>query len=252
LSLSDDARLAVSFLTRLPVTLRTTPTSGALARSMTFFPLVGGLVGALCGAVYYGGRLILPACPAALLALAAGVLLTGGLHEDGLADCADGFGGGSDKDRKLAIMRDSRIGSYGALALVFSISLRAGALAELDNWRSVLPALIVAHSFGRALLPLIMVAMPSASDKGLAAEAGRPTAISVIGAVMLALIIAGLSVKLGIMLLVLSSALLAAWLFGRLAKSQIGGYSGDVLGAAEQIGEIAVLLSILASRQLVP
>lgn len=237
-----DFRLALGFLTRIPVSVPADLPPDALARSMRLFPLIGALIGAATGAVYLLAAKVLPGMPAALLAVAFGLLLTGALHEDGLADCADGFGGGRDKDAKLAIMRDSRIGAYGTLALILSVGLRAAALTALHNPAG---ALIAAHALSRAALPGLMVELQPASSTGLAAGAGKPTERDYIIALVLAILVAA---PLGIHWLVGALMANALIFIGMkyLARRQIGGYSGDVLGALQQTIEIAVLLTLAA------
>lgn len=237
-----DFRLALSFLTRLPVSLSEAPGPNALTRSMRLFPLVGAFIGAAVGGIDLLAAKVLPPFPSALLAVGFGLLLTGALHEDGLADCADGFGGGRDKEAKLAIMRDSRIGAYGTLALILSVFLRASAIAQLANPAG---ALIAAHALSRAVIPGMMVQLPPASTTGLAASAGRATMPDFLVALLIALALSAPLLQLwlppvtGMMALVFA----AVWF---LARRQIGGYSGDVLGAVQQACEIAVLLTILA------
>jgi adenosylcobinamide-GDP ribazoletransferase len=237
-----DFRLALSFLTRLPVSLADAPGPNALARSMRLFSLVGAVIGAAIGGIDLLALKILPPWPASLLAIAFGLLLTGALHEDGLADCADGFGGGRDKEKKLAIMRDSRIGAYGTLALILSVGLRASALVQLANPAG---ALIVAHALSRAVIPGLMIQLPPAGATGLAASAGTPVKadfmIALIIAIFLSAFLLGgwLAPVLGVTALVFIAV---AWL----ARRHIGGYSGDVLGALQQTCEIAILLAILA------
>jgi adenosylcobinamide-GDP ribazoletransferase len=237
-----DFRLALSFLTRIPVPLADAPRPNGLAHSMRLFPLVGALIGAMVGGIDLLAAKILPPWPSALLAVAFGLLLTGALHEDGLADCADGFGGGRDKEAKLAIMRDSRVGTYGALALILSVALRAAAIAQCANPAG---ALIAAHALSRALLPGLMRVLPPASATGLAASAGTPARADFLIALLIAVI---LSVPLlGIwMIPVLGMTALAFGAMTALARRQIGGYSGDVLGALQQTCEILILLVILA------
>jgi adenosylcobinamide-GDP ribazoletransferase len=237
-----DFRLALSFLTRLPVSLSQAPGPNALTRSMRLFPLVGAVIGAAVGGVDLLALKVLPPFPSALLAVAFGLLLTGALHEDGLADCADGFGGGRDKEAKLAIMRDSRIGAYGTLALILSVFLRASALAQLANPAA---ALIAAHALSRALIPGLMVQLPPASSTGLAASAGRATLPDFLIALLIALALSAPLLQLWLPPVIGMMALVFAALWF-LARRQIGGYSGDVLGALQQTCEIAVLLTILA------
>lgn len=237
-----DFRLALGFLTRIPVSLPAELAPDALARSMRLFPLIGGIIGAALGGLYLLELKILPGWPSALLAIAFGLLLTGALHEDGLADCADGFGGGRGKEGKLAIMRDSRIGAYGTLALILSVGLRASALVGLPRPAA---ALIVAHSLSRAALPGVMMALPAASAVGLAAGAGKPSRVTFWICLALAAVIGAPLFRTQFPLL-LAIAAGTATIVALLARRQIGGYSGDVLGATQQSVEIAVLLSVLA------
>ena len=229
-------RLAVVFLTRIRLPLPETLPDGALARSSLFFPLVGAAIGALIGLLFWLANLALPAMPAALLAIGGGILLTGGLHEDGLADCADGFGGGKSREDKIRIMRDSAIGSYGALALILSVGLRATALADIAR---PVAAMAVAHGVARATLPVAMALMPAASDSGVAAGAGKPRAWQATVAALLALALAAAFGNV----VILAAAIGGAALCALVAYRQIGGYSGDVLGAMEQIAEMAALLA---------
>ena len=184
--------------------------------------------------------------PAALLAVLAGIVLTGALHEDGLADTADGFIGGHDRDQRLAIMRDSRHGTFGVLAIVFSVLLRAAALAGIGEPIHAGLALIAAHAASRAALPVAMRALAPARADGLGAAAGRPRAALAIGALAIGLLItlAALGPGRGLMAFALAGA--AIFAMGVLAHRQIGGYTGDVLGAFQQIGEIVMLLTAAA------
>lgn len=237
-----DFRLALGFLTRIPVPIPDELPVGALARSMRLFPLIGALIGAAIGGLYLLTAKILPGWPAALLAITFSLFLTGALHEDGLADCADGFGGGRDKDGKLAIMRDSRIGAYGALALILSVGLRAAALIKLANPAG---ALIAAHALSRGALPGLMVDLPPASSTGLAANAGKPTERDYIIALFLGILITAPFGGRWLTCALMANA--AAYVALKLlAKRQIGGYSGDVLGALQQVVEIAILLTLAA------
>jgi adenosylcobinamide-GDP ribazoletransferase len=159
-----------------------------------------------------------------------------------LADTADGFGGGATPERKLEIMRDSRIGTYGACALVLSILLRVASLAALAEPAAVAPALIAAHVAARATLPIFMRLTPSARADGLSAGAGRPTLDNAViagligaGTLALALSVAGAAISV----VVLAAALTCMVL---LSMRQIGGQTGDVVGALEQVGESLVLL----------
>jgi adenosylcobinamide-GDP ribazoletransferase len=241
--LFEDFAIVAAFLTRLPVGAPT-PAPGRLAEASWAFPVVGAGVGGIAGLAYLAAQWL--GCgdlPAALLALLAGVALTGGLHEDGLADTADGFGGGADREQKLAIMRDSRLGTFGGLALIFSVALRAGALAAIGTPLFAFLALIAAHAVSRGLLPAAMHALAPARKDGLGAEAGRPAAaVATVAAAICGLVaLATLGPGRGALAWVVAAASVTA--AAVLARRQIGGYTGDVLGAFQQIGEIVMLLA---------
>jgi adenosylcobinamide-GDP ribazoletransferase len=237
---------SIAFLTRLPLP-RAVPAGGtAIADAAWAFPLAGvavGLIGALVYALAH--RLGLTSWPSAGLALAATLLLTGCLHEDGLADTADGFGGGKTREQKLEIMRDARIGTYGVCALTLSILIRAGALADLSTAGAVAAALIATHAGARATMPVVMFfVMPARSD-GLSFEAGLPAGLRV--AIGAALGFAVVAVCLGpaLALVALVALAIVVALMAQLSVRQIGGQTGDVLGAVEQVSEIVILLVAL-------
>ncbi|MGB8547359.1 MAG: adenosylcobinamide-GDP ribazoletransferase, partial [Xanthobacteraceae bacterium] len=213
------------------------------SRALWTAPVVGFAV-ALVGAAVYAvaHALHVPPLPAAALAVCATVVLTGALHEDGLADVADGFGGGGTRERKLEIMRDSRIGTYGVCALALSLLLRAGALASLVQPARVTFALIAAHVGARAIVPAFMWFVPPARREGLSADAGRPAAASVIVGALLGAISVGVGLGPAPGLIALVLVLVAAAIMARLSMRQIDGQTGDVLGALEQIAEILILL----------
>jgi adenosylcobinamide-GDP ribazoletransferase len=205
------------------------------------FPLVGVLVGAL-GALAFAAAtaLGLPPLLAALLAIAALVASTGALHEDGLADLADGLGGTS-RAQRLQIMRDPRIGSFGVLALALALAARAGALAALAGPAEVGAALVAAAALSRALLPAAMLALPQARADGLAAKAGRPHPARVAATVAIALLIALLLLPPLTLVIASAAAALAGAMVAWLALRRLGGITGDVLGAVQQLAEIAFL-----------
>lgn len=239
--------IALFFLTRLPVRSARAGSPAALAASAPMFPLVGALVG-LVGGGFYGAAawLGLPPLPAAIVALAAMMWLTGALHEDGLADVADGFGGGHSRQNKLDIMRDSRLGSFGAIVLTLSLLTRIGALAALASPIAVTAVLVTAGATSRALLPIALITWSLARDEGLAATAGRPHPARAAAALMIATLLAFLllpSLAAAIALLVAAAA---GGVVGLLAQRQIGGLTGDVLGAVQQMAEIAFLLVLIA------
>jgi len=240
--LVGDIRSSVLFSTRLP--LRPALIEAAsVARASWAWPLAGAFVGVIGACVYWATATAgVPILAAAGLAVAATLLATGCLHEDGLADTADGFGGASSRERKLVIMSDSRIGAYGACALIMSLLLRIAAIASLGDPLLVVPVLIAAHAAARASMPVLMLLTPSARGEGLAAEAARPPVFSVVVAVLLGMLalIAGLGIRQGLvaLLLIAGAVVFIRWLCLR----QIGGQTRDVLGALEQISEILVVL----------
>jgi adenosylcobinamide-GDP ribazoletransferase len=174
--------------------------------------------------------------------VAATLLLTGCLHEDGLADTADGFGASGSAERKLEIMRDSQIGTYGAAALILSLLLRAGAIASLTEPALAAPALIAAHAGARATLPVFMRRVPRARKDGLSAEAGAPPQRSSALAILIGAVAILLCLGFGATLVAFALLAAALLLMGWLTIRQIGGQTGDVLGAVEQVSEILILL----------
>jgi adenosylcobinamide-GDP ribazoletransferase len=241
-----ELKACLLFLTRIPL-LRVPAAEGAaspeLAKTSWAFPLAGVVVGGV-GAIVYAlaHRLGLPPWPAAALAVTATLALTGALHEDGLADTLDGFGGGDTREQKLDIMHDARIGAFGVCALVVSLLIRVAALASLADNGLVAAALIAAHASGRAAMAPAMFFLPPARADGLSFSAGQPPAIAAIVACLLAFVVAlfclgfAHAIEAAIVLAILVA------LVARLAAAQIGGQTGDVLGAVEQVCEIAVLL----------
>jgi adenosylcobinamide-GDP ribazoletransferase len=244
----DEFAIATAVLTRLPVGAAAAE-PGAVAAAGWAFPLVGAGIGLICALAFFvAGLFGVPNAPAALLAVAAGLLLTGALHEDGLADTADGVGGGHTREDKLAIMRDSRHGTFGIVAIVLTIGLRAAAIGALGDPIRVGLALIAAHAVSRGALPVAMRLLSPARPDGLGAAAGRPSlAVAVIAAAISAIIaLAVLGPRAGFVALLLAGGAIA--LAAALARRQIGGYTGDVLGFFQQIGEIVMLLVAAAAR----
>lgn len=238
---------AVQFLTRIP----TPPLKGFqpdwITRAARYFPLVGQSVGAISAGAFLLGSSVWGPGVAAVLAVGLGLLVTGAFHEDGLADTADGLGGGQTAGRRLEIMKDSRIGTYGVCALVVALGLKIAALATLPVEIGAL-ALLAAHGVGRAAAVVAMRVTPYAPS----GEAGKwkPTPMGVrTSEVIVALIIAiwpllllpapaaGLGVAFGAV---------AALILARMAVRLIGGHTGDVLGAIEQVFEVGFLLGLAA------
>lgn len=235
----EDLRLALAFLTRLPVRGSIAPRP--LAVAVRCFPLVGLIVGLGGGLVYaLGLKLGLPALGAGLFAIVATGVMTGALHEDGLADSADGLAGGEDRERRLAIMSDSRIGSYGVLALIVSVMARASLLAALPGDQAI-AALIGAHALARAAMALVMARSLPAKSSGLGAGAGKPAEGATLVALAIAAVVAWIALGPVAAAIALVATIALAWMTARLGKHLIGGYTGDLLGAVEQMSEIAVL-----------
>jgi adenosylcobinamide-GDP ribazoletransferase len=235
-------RVAFAFLTRLGVRHPRDAAMGDLGRAGWAFPLVGLVVGGIGGGIAAGAlALDLPPLLAAILGVAAMVLVTGALHEDGLADVADGFGGAFERDKKLAIMRDSRIGTYGVLALILVLAGRLAAIEALQEPLVALAAVIAAAVLSRAAMVALMAALPAARPSGLGA--GRPGAANVACATIIAvaLAIAALGPVGGI--IAAAAVALVAGLFAALAMRQIGGATGDVLGAAQQLSDVTALIA---------
>jgi len=207
------------------------------------FPITGFAIGIVPAIIWYVASLYLLPLIAAGLAIGIGLMITGALHEDGLADCADGFGGGSDSSKTLDIMRDSTIGTYGGAALIMSIGLRWVALASLGPVTGVL-ALLIAHSGSRSVMPIAMEFSQYARSKGLGqlASGDLPDLhfpITLVIAFALAFL---LGFWPGVV--ALTVAMLFAWGFLKYAEHHIGGYTGDVFGAMQQIAEIAILITL--------
>jgi adenosylcobinamide-GDP ribazoletransferase len=241
--LVQDLRIAIALCTRLPVGASAAIGEGDVARAGWAFPIAGALIGLIAATIYWlADRLHIAPLSAAVLALLTTVILTGAMHEDGLADTADGLGGGRTREKKLEIMRDSRIGTFGTCALGLSLLLRWSALASLGDTRSVAIALIVAHGAARAVLPAFMSLVAPARPDGLSSGAGQPTPVSAI--VALGLGIVALAIGFGLKAMLIGVVLLAAigLLLARLVQRQIGGQTGDILGALEQAAEATLLL----------
>lgn len=234
-------RAAVGFLTRVPVGESGPPTPSATK----WFPTIGALVGLVVAAVYTAAYQVMPSPLAALAAVVLGVLITGAFHEDGFADTSDGLGSRTTGERALEIMKDSRLGTYGTIAIVVSITWRVLAVGALDPVEAV-AALVMAHTLGRAGAVVLMAVAPPAREDGL----GRAGVLGATGsgvgfAMVSAAAIAGLIGGWWVLPAALVAGLALVWL-RMVAVSRFGGITGDVLGAGEQLGEMAVLAVIVA------
>lgn len=237
-----DLPAALVLLTRLPLPPLPNHAFAHGARAVWAYPLVGLILGGLLAAFsILLSTLGLNAAITGGLILGALILLTGAMHEDGLADSADGLWGGHDGDRRLEIMKDSRIGAYGVLALIITSGLRWLGLAEVS-----LSGLVTALVLSRAAMPPLMLALPHARTDGLSRSVGvAPIGAVVAGtalAALLALILAGSAGLLA--LLIVAGVTLVV---GHAARAKIGGQTGDILGATAILAEIAALLTLVAA-----
>jgi adenosylcobinamide-GDP ribazoletransferase len=240
---------AIQILTRLPVPWLKDHDPDALARSAKFFPLVGEIVGAVSAVVWLAAGAVWGGALPALLAIGAGILVTGALHEDGLADTADALGGGRNREHRLAIMKDSRIGTYGVLALVLCLGVKIAALAAISIPMVGALALLAAHGGGRAASVAVMATTAYAGDPEAAKFRHAAARVKPWEAV-----IAHALGAWPLLLLPPREALAGALLGGlaalwvaRRARALVGGYTGDVLGAVEQAFETGFLLGASAA-----
>lgn len=238
--------VALQFLTRIPTPNFPEFETVWLDRSAKYFPLVGILVGGLCAGVFYAALQIWPSSLAACLAIVAGFVITGAFHEDGFADFFDCMGGQT-RAQRLEIMKDSRIGTYGTLALISLIALKISALTTLAP--ALVPvALIAAHAGGRFAAVVLIASLPYAGAFDLAKV--KPLATGVTSsAILIALafaVVPLLLLPIQCTLVALAFGIVAAVFIAWRAKTFLGGYTGDVLGAAEQAFEVAFLLGVAA------
>jgi adenosylcobinamide-GDP ribazoletransferase len=250
-ALVEDLKPASAFLTRVPLAVARSPGAPDLGRAARVFPVVGGLIGIAEGIVLLLALwLALPAWIAAALAVGFAILLTGALHEDGLADTVDGFGGGQSAERKLDIMDDSRIGSYGALALVFAVVLRIATLSSLiaaGGFRAAL-GLVAAEAVSRGAMVRLWHSLPAARVGSLSDSAGTPDERAMLIALAASAIIVVITIvpAFGVAAAIVASLVLVVTAYGftRLTSNQIGGRTGDTLGACQQVALIAFLVGL--------
>ncbi|MFN3212101.1 MAG: adenosylcobinamide-GDP ribazoletransferase [Henriciella sp.] len=241
--------LAVQFLTRLPIPTGTLFTPERMAASARYYPLVGVLIGGFCALVFYGASILFPQLIAVIISVGAGLLLTGAFHEDGLADTFDGIGGGHTAERALEIMKDSRLGTYGTLALIIVLALKAAALAALPS-ALVMTALVAGHGLSRLSSVLVI----STSRYVRAHGTGKPVADGLSPAGLLIALITGVLIIAGwsgvapiiALLYALVGLALGHVILRLFFERKLGGYTGDTLGAVQQISEIGFYLGLLA------
>ena len=241
--------LAVQFLTRLPVPAANAYSPERLAAAVRYYPLVGALIGGLCAAVFWLAHLWLPQTVSVLVAVATGLAATGAFHEDGLADTFDGLGATGDRDRALEIMRDSRLGAFGAVALAVALGLKVAALTNLAP-TAVVAALVAGHGLSRLSSVVALETGTYVREAGVA----TPVTARMGPAGWFAVLIAGIALAAGLVWML--SPLATALAFGGLAaghvpmrlwyERRLGGYTGDTLGAVQQCSEIGLYLGLCA------
>jgi len=248
--------IALQFFTRCPIPAWVGFEPAWLQHCARYFPLVGLVVGSFAGLLLWGALWVWPVPVAVGLSMAASVWLTGGFHEDGWADACDGLGGAVSRDKALMIMKDSRIGSYGALGLILMLGLKAAcliALAEADTGLALL-ALLWSHTASRAAPVWLMHQMNYAGDaehakaKPLATQASTATLAVALGTVLgLSLLLAGwLPQLLPTLCMAALAAAAMSWHVRGWLQRRLGGYTGDTLGATQQLVELSALLSFVA------
>lgn len=238
-----DIPVAFILLTRLPIPALPPRVVLQGGSAVWAYPIVGLVLGAIVGIFgWICGGIGLPQSITAGLVLAVLILLTGAMHEDGLADTADGLWGGQNIDRRLEIMKDSRIGTFGVLALIIAMGLRWMGLSQV-TWSALVTALVLS----RSMMPPLMLALPTARSTGLSHSVGAPDIKSVAGAVLLGAACAILfSGGAGLFAFLVASIVTAG--VGALAKTKIGGQTGDILGATQIVSEISILLTLVAVK----
>jgi adenosylcobinamide-GDP ribazoletransferase len=242
---AEELVLAFSLLTRLPVPRMAIRETVPLPDYLWAFPVVGFVAGLAAALTYLSARDVGALGPnlSALLAMTAAILVTGALHEDGLADFADGIGGGRTRERKLEIMRDSSIGTYGAVSLFLVLGARWSALASIADPHAAAGIVLLSHVLPRGFLAIIPEYWRPARADGLAATAGKGNLASSLTALGLSVAVAFLLDPGAVALGAILAAAGAVVVIGALACRYLGGYTGDVFGAAEQMAEASVLVA---------
>jgi len=244
--------IALQFFTRLPIPAWVGFEASWLQHASRYFPLVGCVVAAIAAAVYFAAALVLPAPVAAVLSTAASIYATGAFHEDGFADACDGLGGGLTRERVLEIMKDSRVGAYGSIGIVCMLAAKLSALAMLPP-RAAVAALFLAHPLSRLAATSLIWKLDYVRGEGkakpLAVQMSTSEfAIATVTALLPAavLLISGQASAGTVAGAVLAALLAALWL-GRKFVHRLGGYTGDCLGAVQQLAEAMIYMAVLAT-----
>lgn len=244
--------IAVQFFTRLPIPRWVGFEQEWLHHASRYFPLVGLVVGAIAAGVYAAAALAFPGPVAAVLSTAASIYVTGAFHEDGFADTCDGFGGGMTRERVLEIMKDSRVGAYGAIGVVCMLGVKCTALAMLPP-AAAIAALLFAHPLSRLAATSLIWRMEYARAEGKAkplAERMTTTEFAIASAsvaITAAVLLMTGALDLRAVLAALLASGVAAWWLARKFARRIGGYTGDCLGAVQQLAEALAYLAVLAT-----
>jgi adenosylcobinamide-GDP ribazoletransferase len=244
--------IALQFFTRLPIPAWVGFEAAWLQHASRYFPLVGVVVAAIAAGVYYAAALVLPAPVAAVLSTAASIYMTGAFHEDGFADTCDGLGGGMTKERALEIMKDSRVGAYGAIGIVCMLATKLSALAMLPPHVAV-AALFVAHPLSRLAATALIWRLDYVRGEGKAKPLAQQmtTTEFAIATLTCALpasyIVATDAMTPAAVVAAIVAALAAALWLGRLFVRRLGGYTGDCLGAVQQLAEALIYIAVLAT-----
>jgi len=243
---TDRFLLSLQFFTRIPIPARVPYSEDELNQAAIYFPLIGTLIGGLCALVYWGATFLWPESVAIFLSMVFGLLLTGCFHEDGLADCMDGMGGGWDRERILTIMQDSRLGTYGAAALIGTLGGKFLLLSSLPP-AIIIPVMMLAHTVSRLNAASMMLtetyARPEGKAKPLAVRMSAPGLL--IAAALALLPFLWIDIPALFWLALLPLVALRFW-FARWLRKWIGGFTGDCLGALQQLSELTFLLGVLA------
>jgi len=240
--------LALGFFSRIPMPASIPYSEERMNQAGRYFALVGLLLGALCAFVLYLVSSVFPSSVAIIIMMVFSLMLTGAFHEDGLTDMADGIGGGMTLERRLTIMKDSRIGTYGASALVMALLGKFVLLSELIKFEQTTAFIIVAYTLSRAVAASLIYDMPYVSDsdtsksKPLAQRQSKLELVVLFMTGLLPCIWLDLSLVVSLMLVVLTFR----FLFQRWLIARIGGFTGDCLGAAQQLSELLIYLTLIA------
>lgn len=242
---------AVLYFTRLPLPFKVPYRKDYQQLVLTWFPLIGIVVGGIGAGVFYGSSLLFPQSVSVILTLAAMILTTGAFHEDGFADVCDAFGGGYTKDQRLKIMKDSRVGAYALFGVVLLMALKIGLLTEINAWRVPL-LLIAAASLSRWSTLIISMIWPYARPTGESKSRESTSRLSMVRFVTAFVIgVAPLflfqewTIFWSLPLVIVSSLLAGQWF-----NQRLGGYAGDSLGAVQQINEVLIMMVALAGDKI--